>query len=45
MANIACTVIGALGMYVLFNCQGHIGTGPQNYHLWESLVGVNPTPH
>ena len=25
-----------LGFYVLFNSQGHIGTGPQNCHLWDS---------
>ena len=25
-----------LGFYVPFNSQGHIGTGPQNCHLWDS---------
>ena len=25
-----------LGFYVPFNIQGHIGTGPQNCHLWDS---------
>ena len=25
-----------LWFYVLFNSQGHIGTGPQHYHLSES---------
>ena len=24
-----------LGFYVPFNSQGHIGTGPQNCHLWD----------
>ena len=24
------------GFYVPFNSQGHIGTGPQNCHLWDS---------
>ena len=24
------------GFYVLFNSQDHIGTGPQNCHLWNS---------
>ena len=27
-----------LGFYILFNSQGHIGTGPQKCHLW----GLNP---
>ena len=25
-----------LEFYVPFNSQGHIGTGPQNCHLWDS---------
>ena len=25
-----------LGFYILFNSQGHIGTGPQHCHLWDS---------
>ena len=25
-----------LGFYVPFNSQSHIGTGPQNCHLWDS---------
>ena len=25
-----------LGFYVPFNSQGHIGTGPENCHLWDS---------
>ena len=25
-----------LGFYVPFNSQGHIGTGPQHCHLWDS---------
>ena len=25
-----------LGFYVSFNSQGHIGTGPQLCHLWDS---------
>ena len=25
-----------LGFYIPFNSQGHIGTGPQNCHLWDS---------
>ena len=25
-----------LGFYVPFNSQGHIGTGPQNCHFWDS---------
>ena len=25
-----------LGFYVPFNSQGHMGTGPQNCHLWDS---------
>ena len=32
---IACTK-SKLGFYVPFNSQGHIGTGPQNCHLWDS---------
>ena len=27
---------GGGGVYVPFNSQGHIGTGPQNCHLWDS---------
>ena len=25
-----------LGFYIPFNSQGHIGTGPQHCHLWDS---------
>ena len=25
-----------LGFYILFNSQGHIGTGSQHCHLWDS---------
>ena len=25
-----------LVFYILLNSQGHMGTGPQNCHLWES---------
>ena len=28
--------VSKLGFYVPFNSQGHIGTGPQNCHLWDS---------
>ena len=31
--NVAFT---KLGFYVPFNSQDHIGTGPQNCHLWDS---------
>ena len=37
--GLACPVGGPkskLGFYVPFNSQGHIGTGPQNCHLWDS---------
>ena len=30
------TTTTKLGFYVPFNSQGHIGTGPQNCHLWDS---------
>ena len=33
---ILLTQITKLGFYVPFNSQGHIGTGPQNCHLWDS---------
>ena len=31
-----CMTKSKLGFYVPFNSQGHIGTGPQNCHLWDS---------
>ena len=37
--DLVCTTTGQrskLGFYVPFNSQGHIGTGPQNCHLWDS---------
>ena len=33
---ITTTLKSKLGFYVPFNSQGHIGTGPQNCHLWDS---------
>ena len=34
--NLVILVKSKLGFYVPFNSQGHIGTGPQNCHLWDS---------
>ena len=34
--NRICMPKSKLGFYVPFNSKGHIGTGPQNCHLWDS---------
>ena len=38
--NITCCPKSKLGFNVPFNSQGHIGTGPQHCHLWDTCCPV-----